>query len=421
MAGAATRARSAATVLRHLDTSAPRKVELSSASLGAYSCAAWAVSYIGRQIALPLRVSCFIKVRMIRSLLFFAALAAMTGCAMSHDVGGETTSGAFPLSVDSDCRRQQADSVSGLPELLSCTGLYSDTAAREVAPDVRPYAPALKLWSDGLDKSRYIFLPKGTKIDATEPSAWKFPIGTRLWKEFLEPGSDIPVETRIYYKKDEGEWKQSTYAWNASRTDATRVLRGKDVTLTSGQTHWLPGPNDCDECHKGRRDRVLGFEQIGLGLPEASGETLAKLAEEGWLSNFDGTTEYHIGPDDSSADAKALGWMHMNCGVTCHNDTPTGGGMSLDMRLRLKPEELDGRPTSTFPAVATTVGASTEVIRWSGRTRVVAGSPEDSWLFSLISTRNVDQDQQMPPIATYLVDSEAVEWVRQWIEGLEAR
>jgi hypothetical protein len=190
--------------------------------------------------------------------------------------------------------------------------------------------------------------------------------------------------------------------------------------MGNGQAHWLPGPNDCDDCHKGRRDRVLGFEQISLGLPEASGETLTKLVEDDLLKNFDGVTEYHIGPDDSSVDAKALGWLHMNCGVTCHNESPIGGGMSLDMRLRLKPEELDGRPTNTFPAVTSTVGTSTEVLRWSGRTRIVAGSPQDSWLYSLISTRNADQEQQMPPLSTYLVDPDGVEWVRQWIEGLEA-
>jgi hypothetical protein len=357
---------------------------------------------------------------MIRWSLLLAALAGVAGCAMSHDVGGEATSGAFPLSMASDCRREQEDSLSGLPELLSCTGLYEDTAAREVAPDVMAYAPALRLWSDGLPKSRFIFMPKGTQIDASDPSGWKFPVGTRFWKEFLEPGSERPVETRIYYKKDEGEWKQSTYEWNEGLTDAKRVLRAKDTVLDNGQTYWLPGPNDCDECHKGRRDRVLGFEQIALGLPEATGETLAKLVEDGLLKSFDGTTEYRIGPDNSSPDAKALGWMHMNCGVTCHNDTPNGGGMSVDVRLRLNPEELDGRPTNTFPAVSSTLGMSTEVPRWSGRTRIVAGAPEDSWLFSLISTRNVDQEQQMPPLATYVVDPDAVEWVRQWIEGLEA-
>lgn len=353
--------------------------------------------------------------------MLWAVLAGLSGCAMSHDVGGEATSTAgLPSALSSQCRKEVEDSISGLPDRLSCTGLYKDTASRELAPDVQPYEPALKLWSDGLGKGRFIFLPKGTAIDASDPNGWKFPIGTRFWKEFQEPGSDLPVETRIYYKKDEGEWKQSTYEWNQDLTDATRVLRAKDVMLPNGQTHWLPGPNDCEDCHKGRRDRVLGFEQVALGLPGATGETLAKLVEEGRVKNLEGPSEYHIGPDDESVDAKALGWLHMNCGVTCHNDIPTGEGMSLNMRLRMNAADLDGRPTSEFPAVRTTLGAMTQTPTWFGRTRVVAGSPEESWLFSLITARTANQKEQMPPLATYVVDPDGSEWVRQWISNLKA-
>jgi hypothetical protein len=196
------------------------------------------------------------------------------------------------------------------------------------------------------------------------------------------------------------------------------VTKAKDVVMSNGQTHWLPGPNDCEECHKGRRDRVLGFEQIAMGLPDATGETLAQLVDDGLVKGIKGMAEYHIGPDDSSADAKALGWMHMNCGVTCHNENDNRTGQSVDMSLRLNAEDLDGRPTDSFPAVTTTVGSDTQTLRWLGRTRVVAGSPADSWLYTLITQR---QDmQQMPPIASYVVDPDGSDWVKQWIEHLKA-
>jgi hypothetical protein len=358
---------------------------------------------------------------MTRVSIIWAALSGLVGCALSHDVGGETTSTLLPLAVDAQCQKGVEDSPSGLPDTLSCTGLYQDTKSREVGSDVLAYAPAVKLWSDGLDKSRYIFLPKGTQIDASDPSAWKFPIGTRLWKEFLEPGTDIPVETRIYLKKDEGEWKQSTYEWNAGLTEATRVRIAKDVVMSNGQTHWVPGPTDCDDCHKGRTDRVLGFEQIALGLPGATGETLAKLVEDDLVKNLEGPTELHIGADDDSVEAKALGWVHMNCGVTCHNENPNRTGQSIDMHLRLKATDLDGRPTDTFPTVMTTVDVDTEALQWLGNKRIVPGSPESSWLFTLISQRNVgDQEQQMPPLASYVVDPEGTDWVRDWITGMQS-
>jgi hypothetical protein len=359
---------------------------------------------------------------MIRVSILWAGLAGLTGCALSHDVGGEpTASGALPaaLAQDKECLQELEDSLSGLPNDLECTGLYTDMRSREVSADVMPYEPALKLWSDGLNKSRYIYVPKGTQIDASDANGWKFPIGTRFWKEFQEPGTDIPVETRIYYKKDEGEWKQSTYEWNAAKTSAKRVTTAKDVVMSNGQTHWLPGSNDCEECHKGRRDRVLGFEQIAMGLPEASGETLAQLIDDGLVKGLKSAPDYHIGPDDKSVDAKALGWIHMNCGVTCHNDNVNRTGQSVDMSLRLNAEELDGRPTDSFPAVTTTVGTETETLRWLGHTRIVPGSPADSWLYTLITQRG-DSKQQMPPISTYLVDPDGSDWVKQWIENLKA-
>lgn len=346
-------------------------------------------------------------------------LAGAHGCAMSHDVGGSDTSLLLPIELDAQCLRELEDSPSGLPTHLSCTGLYNDTAAREVADGVVGYSPAYRLWSDGLNKERFVFLPEGTKIDASDPSGWRYPVGTRFWKEFQEPSTGRPIETRLYFKKSEGDWKQSTYEWNASHTDATRIAKGKEITV-AGERWFLPGSNDCEDCHKGRRDRVLGFEQVALGLAGATGETLGMLVEQDRLENFDGVREYHIGPDDESVEAHALGWLHMNCGVTCHNENANSGGQSLDLRLRLDPEQLDGRSTQSFPAVVTTLGKSTQTLRWLGNTRVVAGAPEQSWLYTLISQRG-DLNQQMPPLGTYVTDPDGTQWVRQWIEQLPDR
>ena len=41
-----------------------------------------------------------------------------------------------------------------------------------------------QLWADYATKQRWILLPPGTKIDATDPNEWVFPVGTKVWKEF---------------------------------------------------------------------------------------------------------------------------------------------------------------------------------------------------------------------------------------------
>ena len=80
-----------------------------------------------------------------------------------------------------------------LPERLSETGLYADVATKRVAEGLLAFTPQYPLWSDGARKSRWIALPPGTSIDASDPDAWVFPVGTRLWKEFA---FERRIETR---------------------------------------------------------------------------------------------------------------------------------------------------------------------------------------------------------------------------------
>ncbi|MET0389945.1 MAG: hypothetical protein ABW321_28490 [Polyangiales bacterium] len=350
-------------------------------------------------------------------------LLATAGCAVSHDVGvsddGQPSALTGPTELSERCRKDVADSPFGLPKNLSCTGLYadSDASSQTISDGVLEFAPQYLLWSDGLNKSRWLFLPKDSQIDATNSGQWVFPVGTRVWKEFRSPDEDKPVETRIYYKKGESDWVQNSYQWNDGLTEALRVDSAKDVELGS-QTHWIPGPSDCNDCHKGRRDRVLGFEQVSLGLEKASGVTLEQLVAEERLKGFEGPTSYKIGEGkDDGTEAHALGWIHMNCGVTCHNDNTNATGKSIDMRLRLEPTLLDGRPAAEFPTITTTVGQDTQALQWSGRKRITAGSAADSWLYSLITQRG-DEKNQMPPIGTRLVDEQDSAVVKKWIESL---
>lgn len=354
-------------------------------------------------------------------LVVFAASITAHGCAASHDVSGGTT-GILPLPIelDSRCVAEVAKAYPNPPEHLSCTGLYRDTARRLLAKGVEPFTPQYTLWSDHLSKLRYLYLPEGTKIDASDPNHWKFPIGTRVWKEFCHPNdTSRPVETRIYYKYEELTWYQTTYEWNSTLTDATRLDAGKDV-MVGEKVHHLPGPSECEECHKGRKDRLLGVDQFSLGQPESTGITLAKLVAEKRLVGFQGPTSYQIGPDPdyrSNAEVQALGWMHVNCGVSCHNERGDSKAHMIYMRLRLDPRELDGRDTREFDAIETTIGQGTRSLKWPNRTRIVPGHPEESLLYELITQRG-DPQQQMPPLASNVVDETGSEWVRTWIANL---
>ena len=66
------------------------------------------------------------------------------------------------------------------PQLLSETGLYAGEGTARVDPRNRSFAPQYPLWTDGAGKRRWIQLPEGAAIDASNLSRWEFPVGTKL-------------------------------------------------------------------------------------------------------------------------------------------------------------------------------------------------------------------------------------------------
>jgi hypothetical protein len=307
--------------------------------------------------------------------------------------------------------------VGQLPELLSCTGLYRDIETKELADGLHAFKPGRELWSDGADKQRWIYLPEGTQIDTSADDQWRFPVGTRLFKEFAWQGTR--VETRLFFKSTATVWLKAAYHWNADESEATRFPGGEvDV---AGHTYYIPSSKECDQCHKGRADRSLGFEQLLLALPEAEGLTLAELVNAELLTANPEATRFELGDDGTGHGAAALGWLHVNCGVSCHNDYSAAEGYSSDLRLRLPSEALVGGSSAEFDAVRTTVGVVAHTPRWMGKTRIVAGSIENSLLYQVASTRDLaNPKNQMPPIASRVVDADGLELLEDWILGLAA-
>jgi hypothetical protein len=304
-----------------------------------------------------------------------------------------------------------------VPNELSCTGLYADIAQKQLAPGMRFFAPALQLWSDGADKQRWIYLPEGTQIDTAVADAWGFPVGTKLFKEFSWQGHR--VETRMFWKAEDDLWLKASYHWNEAETSATRFPGGEvDV---AGHTYYIPSPKECDQCHKGRADRALGFELISLALPGAEGLTLSELITQGLLSAAPSDGQFAIGDDGTGHAAPALSWLHINCGVSCHNDNSSAEGYSSDLRLRLPSEAIEGGSSAGFDALQTTVGVGAHTPRLRGRIRIVPGSPQDSLLYNLASTRDLaNPKNQMPPIASRVLDNDGLMLIEAWIRSMSA-
>src|SRR5665647_442258 len=108
------------------------------------------------------------------------------------------------------------------PMKLSDTGLCIDAACTMINASAHEYVPQYELYADGSTKRRWIYLPPGTTIDTSNMNHWKFPVGTKLWKEFTR--GSVRVETRFITKvlADDaqiGSWTYQSFEWNAAQND----------------------------------------------------------------------------------------------------------------------------------------------------------------------------------------------------------
>lgn len=305
-----------------------------------------------------------------------------------------------------------APSAPGEPRYawLSETGLYDDIATGSVAGDVRAFEPAYALWSDGADKARWVALPEGATIDTMDMNRWVLPVGTRLWKEFALAGTRL--ETRLIERYGSGprDYWMGSFVWLPDGSDARFSELGEQDLF--GTPHDVPARERCGSCHDGEPGRALGFSALQLaGSPGALG--LSGLVAEGRLSTPP-TPDADYAIDADSDAARALGYLHANCGH-CHNRRGTAWP-DTQMLLRL---DLGATSTDTAPVVGGLVNVPLQYYRaedGASTLRVVPGHPEQSGLLTRMNVRG--PRQQMPPLASEQVDELGVAQVSRWIEGL---
>jgi mono/diheme cytochrome c family protein len=352
----------------------------------------------------------------VRAAVAAALLEVLAGCGGGG--GGPTTPPTPPPPTSS--------------ELLSTTGLYTNIATKTVDPRNRPWVPQYVLWSDGGAKERWIFLPPGTRIDTSDMDRWVFPVGTKIYKEFVFQGRRL--ETRIIEKVGSAptldSWTFKAFVWRADESDATLA---PDAGVANagptafGTTHDIPSVTNCRSCHNRGGDAVLGFEALQLsadrdplaipaGQLAAGDVTLRELANEGLITHNPDSQPRVI--SSTPAGRWSMGLMHGNCG-NCHNPASgsAGGSTGLDLRHRHSvTREVDE------PAYATTVNRLNIVYQVEGTVlgvnsyRILAGQPDRSAVVLRMRARG--NSHAMPPIASKVVDMDALGLVTDWVNRL---
>lgn len=321
------------------------------------------------------------------------ARTGATEASFAEDVDGEV----YAMDYNGTLRKlvPTADSEpSDFPELLSETGCFDGA---EPGGALIPYDVISPLWSDGAEKSRWFALPDDTTIDVEGDGDLTFPPRSVLVKTFRF--DDVPVETRLFVRQEDGDWAGYTYRWDEDGADATLVVGGGSVDLDT-HTWALPSSNQCLQCHSEAAGRSLGLElaQLQEGAQvdrfEEMGLFSAALPEVSPLSDPTG---------DGDLDARARSYLHANCSG-CHRPDGPGRG-DLDLRYTAAemgvcyeaPEEGD-------------LGIADAVV-------LAPGEPDRSILLERM--RRLDA-YRMPPLGSSVVDEDGTALIEAWISTLTA-
>jgi hypothetical protein len=306
------------------------------------------------------------------------------------------------------------NTLAPLPKTIKETGLFPAAPDFSKRPaSLREYTPEPALWSDGLEKQRFLLLPQGTKIDNGNPKRWGFPVGTVFIKTFFDDGAakPRPIETR-FIRRIAGDdafvqYDYNVYKWKDDGTDADLLdIEGKrtPVTITikalgAPFSHDIPSRDDCGQCHDANAKvagTFIGFDEIRLG------SQLAALAP---LFTQPPPAKPATITDPDARLQRILRFVYGNC-VHCHN-----GGRLVD----LHPEMF----------VANTVGKMADasgIAPPAGYLRVAPGKPEMSIVF--VETRRTMLAtglKPMPPVGVAVPQADPLADLKAWIMALPAK
>jgi uncharacterized repeat protein (TIGR03806 family) len=320
-----------------------------------------------------------------------------------------------------------------LPTLLSQTGAFASLADLQPADFLIPYTVNAPLWSDNAVKTRWFTLPTNSVIGFAANGEWTFPAGSVFVKHFSLPVDDTNpkilrrLETRLLVRDTNGYVYGATYKWRADNSDADLVTNGftEDITIrtadgTRVQRWFYPGRQDCLTCHTPASGGVLGLKtrQLNGNFKYPDGVTANQLRTLGHLGIFDAAFDdrkishyprlANITNTAAALELRVRSYLDANCSH-CHR--PGGAGAFFDARFDtpLKKQNLINGPVANQLGI---LGAN------HGAKVIVPADLDKSTLFTRIS---IVGENQMPPLARNLVDSNAVAVIGRWIMALHAR
>jgi uncharacterized repeat protein (TIGR03806 family) len=285
---------------------------------------------------------------------------------------------------------------------LSMTGCLDPKNAAQAPTGAIPYTVSSPLWSDGAQKSRWLFVPDGSKIGVRPDGDFDVPPATAAVKTFTVGGKKI--ETRLFVRYADGGWAGYSYEWNDDESDALLLQDSKTKPLANGATWYFPSRAECFACHTPSAGFTLGLEA-------------RQLTQDGVIDRFASVLEAPIAQNafpplrtadtaGASSEERARGYLHANCSI-CHREGSGTGAATLD--LRIDRAFKDTRTCNVAPQAGDLGVVDSKLI--------TPGDPSKSTI--TLRMRALDQNR-MPNVATRVVDEVGATAVETWIRELTA-
>src|SRR5450432_3659735 len=348
---------------------------------------------------------------------------------------GEDPSGTM-LAVDASgavhALVRPATTPPAFPTTVSASGCIADMATHTPAASLIPFEVRAPLWSDGARKHRFISLPGKETIGFTETGAWQFPVGTIFMKEFaLDDDNDAQtadpiMETRFLIHRTDSAWEGFSYMWDRDHRDAF-LLEGAEIgsyAMKPGQVdssgasihrHTFPDRSQCLLCHNPASGRALGLQTGRMNTDHDYGGFVEnQLSAMDYVNLFTdplpkppSELPRFAEPSDETAplEDRARAWLYANCSH-CHRP---GGTSPVPLDFRYESALGDTHACGVTPRYKLSQLPNARIID--------PGNSANSELFFRLSRR--DQNQ-MPPIASLIVDPNGVDVMQRWIDSLGA-
>lgn len=320
-------------------------------------------------------------------------------------------------------------------QLLSQYQLFNDKTAPQHNPNGNGqfYGLSAELFSDYARKYRFIFLPKGEKMDFSYQQTFSMPVGTVLVKTFAIPQDtaligqafETLIETRLLIKRQEG-WVGLPFVWTENGQDAVLKKYGALVEVSminQQQNHQfyyeVPTKTTCKNCHQKQiKQETPVFEPIGIKARylnwslSSSTTQLETLVQKNLLSlNGADLSLIETVPiwydQDADLQSRAKGYLDINC-AHCHRQGGLGGVSGLMLDYHNEPSGISHGVCKKPPGYDGGVNHLAYDI--------VPGDAQQSILVHRMSV-NTAKDM-MPQIGRQIVHQEGVELISDWINSM---